>query len=129
MTRWGFIQFFPPPTLLNFNHKNWWPCEDIEARDLKFCMQPCFIITHAGKKYENDPREKLQFRTLQSSLTFCPQSDLVVTDYCDYPVDVSLIFIQIPLTGIVPATHVTDNIYGVNIKTPEEAKNIWIYQL
>ena len=54
----GFSQLFPPAPLLNFNHKNSWPREDIEARGLKFCMLPRFIKTHAGKKYENDLRKK-----------------------------------------------------------------------
>ena len=45
--------------LLNFYHKKRVPCQDIEDRGLKFCMDPCIINTHAGVKSENDPREKL----------------------------------------------------------------------
>ena len=34
-------------------HKKWPPLEDIEARDLKFCMGPCITYTHAVKKMQN----------------------------------------------------------------------------
>ena len=37
-------------------HKKWWPCEVIEARDLKFCMGPYFIYTHAVQKGRLDLR-------------------------------------------------------------------------
>ena len=30
-------------------HKKWPPLEDIEARDLKFCMGPCITNTHFEK--------------------------------------------------------------------------------
>ena len=60
----SYLAKFSTSSFLNFNHKNRWPCKDFEARDLKFCMQPSFTKTHPGKKVENDPREKLQFRTL-----------------------------------------------------------------
>ena len=38
-------------------HKKWLPLEDIEARDLKFCMGPYFTHTHAVQK------ERLNLRT------------------------------------------------------------------
>ena len=64
----GFNQFFPPSSLLDFNSKKWWPWEDIEAGDLKFCMGPSFTNTHAVQKVEHDPRQKMQFKTLYFSV-------------------------------------------------------------
>ena len=86
---------------------------DVSSRVVWWCHPVCDTL-------------ELPTTAQQNSLTFCPQFDLVA-DYCDYPDDVSLIFIQIT-PGFV-LTQVTDNTYGVNIKTSEEAKNIWIYQL
>ena len=37
-------------------HKKWWPCEVLEARDLKFCMGPYFTYTHAVQKSRLDLR-------------------------------------------------------------------------
>ena len=60
----GFLTTFSTFPFTEFQTQNRAPLEDMEASDLKFCMKPSFIITHAGKKVENDPREKLQFRTV-----------------------------------------------------------------
>ena len=53
---------------LNFNYQNRAPREDIEARDLNFFMRPSFTLTHTEKKYEIDPRPKMQFRTVYYAL-------------------------------------------------------------
>ena len=37
-------------------HKNWLPLEEIEARDLKFCMGPYFTYIHAVQKSRLDLR-------------------------------------------------------------------------
>ena len=42
----GYSAIFLPLSLLDFNSKNWRPRQDIEARGLKFCMEPCMTKTH-----------------------------------------------------------------------------------
>ena len=37
-------------------YKKWLPLEDIEARDLKFCMEPYFTHKHAAQKERLNPR-------------------------------------------------------------------------
>ena len=44
--------------------RKWWPLESIEARVLKFGMEPCITNTYARKKYRLNPRTENYFRPL-----------------------------------------------------------------
>ena len=51
-------------------HKKWWPCEVLEARDLKFCMGPYFTYTHAVQKYRLDLKTFWKNGTAYYLITF-----------------------------------------------------------